>query len=187
LPEALLHAALGREVPERRSVTEPGAAPSGCFRCAGADSWLALSVKTEDDWRGLCRVMADAGLDDQLSVSSAEARLAAKQELNARVAAWLRTRDAAEVEAALHAQGVPASRSRNMREIVGDPHMRERAMFSEIDGEVQMATLPWLASDWRGAFTPTPAIGQDNDYVFGTLLGLSAERRAELAAEGTIR
>lgn len=188
LPEALLHAALGRDVPEPRSVTETGAAPSGCFRCAGDDQWLALSVRSEADWRGLCRVMADAGLDAEPFAATAETRLAAKDEINARVAAWLRGRDARTVEAALHAESVPASRSRHMAEIVADPHMREREMFREIDGRVQMATLPWLAEDnWRGVFTPTPAIGQDNDYVFGTLLGLSAERRAALAEAGTIR
>jgi crotonobetainyl-CoA:carnitine CoA-transferase CaiB-like acyl-CoA transferase len=191
LPEALLHAALGREVPEPRSVTETGAAPSGCFRCAGEDNWLALSVRSNEEWAGLSRIMADAGLGDL--PATPEARLAVKDEINARVARWLRTRDAAEIEAALHAQGIPASRSRHMKEIVADPHMRERAMFREIDGEVQMATLPWLTSEtsgsegWRGSYSPTPAIGQDNDYVFGTLLGLSAARRAELAEAGTIR
>lgn len=188
LPEALLHAALGRDVPEPRSTTETGAAPSGCFRCAGEDNWLALSVRTDAEWRGLCRVMADADLDGQPFAATAEARLAAKDELNARVAGWLRSRDARSVETALQAEGVPASRSRHMAEIVADPHMRERAMFREIGGETQMATLPWLADgNWRGAFAPTPAIGQDNDYVFGTLLGLSAERRAALAEAGTIR
>ncbi|WP_428029435.1 CaiB/BaiF CoA transferase family protein [Ancylobacter sp.] len=188
LPEALLHAALGRDVPERRSITETGAAPSGCFRCAGDDAWLALSVRTNEEWRGLCRVMAEADLDGQPFASGAATRLAAKEEINARVAAWLRTRDSHSSEAALQAEGVPASRSRHMAEIVADPHMRERGMFGEIDGTVQMATLPWLTEEgWRGAFAPTPAIGQDNDYVFGTLLGLSAEGRAALAEAGTIR
>ncbi|TCK28340.1 crotonobetainyl-CoA:carnitine CoA-transferase CaiB-like acyl-CoA transferase [Ancylobacter aquaticus] len=188
LPEALLHAALGRDVPEARSTTETGAAPSGCFRCAGDDAWLALSVRTDEEWRGLCRVMAEANLDSQPFAATAEERLAAKDEINNRVAAWLRTRDARAIEVALQAEGVPASRSRHMADIVADPHMRERAMFGEIDGKVQMATLPWLTEDgWRGAFAPTPAIGQDNDYVFGTLLGLSAERRAALAEAGTIR
>jgi benzylsuccinate CoA-transferase BbsF subunit len=186
LPEALLHAALGEQVAERRSTTEAGASPSGVFRCAGADEWLALSVRTEEEWRGLCRVVGDA--DFASGAGDAASRLAAKAELNARLAEWLRTRDAAAIETALHAEGVPAARSRNMAELVADPHMRARAMFREIDGQTEMATLPWLASDlWRGDFAPTPPIGRDNDYVFGTLLGLSAERRAELAEAGAIR
>ena len=186
LPEALLHAALGEDVKERRSTTEPGASPSGVFRCDGADEWLALSVHDDEEWRGLCRVVGDG--DFAAGPTDHAARLKAKPELNARLSAWLRTRDAAEIEKALHANGVPAARSRNMAEIVADPHMRERAMFREIDGAVEMATLPWLTTDkWRGAFAPTPSIGRDNDYVFGTLLGLSAERRAELAEAGAIR
>lgn len=186
LPEALLHAALGEDVPERRSTTEAGAAPSGVFRCEGADEWLALSVRTGEEWRGLCRVVGEpgfaAGMDD------AATRLKAKAELNARLGDWLRTRDAAAIEKALHANGVPAARSRNMAEIVADPHMRERNLFREIDGTVEMATLPWLTTEkWRGDFSPTPPIGRDNDYVFGTLLGLSAERRAAFAEAGIIR
>lgn len=187
LPEALLHAALGLDVPESRSTTEPGASPSGCFRCAGADDWLALSVRTEEQWRALCRVVGPEVFPATTAMDAA-ARLAAKQDLNARLAAWLRTQPAAAVEAALRESGVPASRSRNMSELVADAHMKARAMFREIDGTVEMATLPWLTSDlWRGAFAPTPQIGRDNDYVFGTLLGLSSERRSELVEAGTIR
>ena len=40
---------------------------------------------------------------------------------------------------------------------------------------------------WRGEFRPTPALGGDNDHVFGELLGLDAGRRAELVAKGVIR
>ena len=185
LPEALLHAALGEDVPERRSTTEPGASPSGCFRCAGEDDWLAVSVRTDEEWRGLCRV---ANFTDAAASMDTASRLKAKDELNAKLAAWLRTQSAPAIESALHANAVPASRSRNMSELVADAHMQQRAMFSDIDGTVEMATLPWLAADkWRGAFSPTPPIGRDNDYVFGTLLGLSSERRAELAEAGTIR
>jgi crotonobetainyl-CoA:carnitine CoA-transferase CaiB-like acyl-CoA transferase len=71
---------------------------------------------------------------------------------------------------------------------MGDPHMLERNMFQNRNGQVEMATLPWLTEDgWRGGFSPTPALGADNDYVFGTVLGLSARKRAELVESGTIR
>ncbi|TPJ57646.1 CoA transferase [Mesorhizobium sp. B2-6-1] len=186
LPEALLHAALGKTVPESRSVTETQASPSGCFRCAGPDEWIALSVRNEAEWRGLCRTMGDAA--PAASPADDASRYSTKKKLNALVAVWLKSQAAATAEAALQANGVPAARSRNMGQLVEDGHMRERAMFREIDGQVEMATLPWLTEDlWRGEFVPTPALGADNDYVFGTLLGLSAKRRAELVEAGTIR
>jgi benzylsuccinate CoA-transferase BbsF subunit len=188
LPEALLHAALGKPVPESRSVTESGASPSGCFRCAGPDDWIALSVRSDAEWRGLCRAMGDMAPVSATPLAKKASRLAMKDELNARVAAWLRSRDAADVEASLQENGVPAACSRNMGQLVKQAHMWERALFRDIGGRTEMGTLPWLTEDlWRGEFAPTPALGADNDYVFGTLLGLSAERRAELVEAGTIR
>ncbi|MBZ9870413.1 CoA transferase [Mesorhizobium sp. BR1-1-9] len=188
LPEALLHAALGKAVPERRSVTETGAAPSGCFRCAGADEWIALSVRNEPEWHGLCRAMGDMAPPPDRYLADDASRYAAKEELNLLVATWLKSQAASAAEVALQDNAVPAARSRNMGQLIKDRHMWERAMFREIGGHIEMGTLPWLTEDlWRGDFKPTPALGADNDYVFGTLLGLSAERRAELVEAGTIR
>jgi benzylsuccinate CoA-transferase BbsF subunit len=186
LPEALLHAALGKAVPERRSVTETGASPSGCFRCAGEDEWIGLSVRNEAEWHGLCRAMG--GQAPAMTVADDASRHAAKAQLNEQVAAWLCSQDAAAAETALQKNGVPAARSRNMDQLVKDGHLWQRAVFREIGGRVEMGTLPWMTEDlWRGEFTPTPALGADNDYVFGTLLGLSAARRAELVEAGAIR
>jgi benzylsuccinate CoA-transferase BbsF subunit len=188
LPEALLHAALEKTVPESRSITEPGASPSGCFRCSGDDDWLALSVRNEAEWQGFCRVMVTPDFTSNPRFADVESRLLAKEEINTRVAAWLRGQKADAMQASLQKNGVPSSRSRNMGQLATDAHMQARAMFREIEGKIEMATLPWLVDDlWRGEFAPTPAIGGDNDYVFGTLLGLSPERRAELAEAGTIR
>jgi crotonobetainyl-CoA:carnitine CoA-transferase CaiB-like acyl-CoA transferase len=188
LPEALLHTALGQAVPERRSVTETDAAPSGCFRCAGDDDWIALSVRSAKEMHGLCRAMGSMAMPWDSRFDDDRARYAMKEELNECIAAWLGSQDAAAAEAALQENGVPAARSRNMGQLVEDRHMRERGMFSEVAGQLEMGTLPWLTEDlWRGEFTPTPGLGADNDYVFGTLLGLSAERRAELVEAGTIR
>lgn len=188
LPEALLGAALGRGTTERHSATEPGAAPSGCFRCVGPDDWIALSVRTQAEWEGLCRVIADPALTGDGLFADPQARLRNKAALNERLGAWLATRSAAEVERAMWREGVPCSRSRHMGEIVEDLHLRERDLFQAIDGVLQMASLPWRTPEgWRGSFKATPAMGSDNEYVFGTLLGLSADRMRELEDAGTIR
>jgi len=39
-------------------------------------------------------------------------------------------------------------------------------------------------SDTPFRFEPTPRIGQDNDYVYGNLLGLSADEMEVLRDEG---
>lgn len=85
-------------------------------------------------------------------------------------------------------RGVPAARSRAIDEVVHDLHLLQRGVFRECDGEMELSPLPWLAGDgWRGRSSATPAIGADNDYVFGQILGLSPSRQQELKEAGVIR
>jgi benzylsuccinate CoA-transferase BbsF subunit len=184
MPEALLRAALGDEGESSGGNREPDAAPSGCFACAGDDKWLALSVRTDGEWQALAAV---AGLDAG-RYPDAAARLAAKAELNAAVAAWLKRIPAEEAETRLQAAGVPSARTRSMGDLLEDPHLTERGVFPHTEDGSRTIALPWSDEEgWRGRFPPAPALGGDNDYVFGTLLGLGGADIARLKQEGVIR
>jgi benzylsuccinate CoA-transferase BbsF subunit len=186
LPRALLQAAL-----EAQGVdgNDPAldAAPSGCFPCAGDDEWLALAVRSDAEWRALCDVMGRADLAADAAYADAAGRARAKATLDDAVAAWLRHRPAAQAERLLHGVRIPAARSRHIGELVEDEHLRRRGVFRTWNGELEMGPLPWLADrTWRGVSAPSPAMGADNDYVFGDILGLSRDRREELQQAGVI-
>ncbi|MFI4987584.1 MAG: CaiB/BaiF CoA transferase family protein [Alphaproteobacteria bacterium] len=188
LPGALLRAALGVPEGEPGSTTEPEAAPSGCFRCAGADDWLAVSVRCDREWRGLCAAAGWQDLVDSPGHADRQRRLAAKPQLNERLAAWLRTCPGELAERLLRQHGVPAARSRHIGELVRDEHLLARGVFQTSEAGPHLATLPWRDEHgWRGDYAPAPAIGADNDYVFGELLGLTPAARAELSKAGVIR
>lgn len=188
LPKALLRVALGQPAVDSGSRNEPGAAPSGCFRCAGHDEWLAVSVRSDGEWQGLCAAINRPDLAAAAAYADRSGRLPAKAALDDDLASWLRGRSASEAEAMLTDSGVPAARSRAIDEVVHDPHLLQRGVFRECDGEMELGPLPWLAGDgWRGRSSPTPAIGADNDYVFGEILGLSPSRQQELKEAGVIR
>jgi crotonobetainyl-CoA:carnitine CoA-transferase CaiB-like acyl-CoA transferase len=187
LPDAVLHSALGGETPEKGSESEIGAAPSGCFRCQGEDAWLAMSVRGDAEWSGLCRAMHNPELATDPRFRDAAARLAAKEELNRLVANWCAARTTAEAEAALQAQAVPCAPSRGIRELLTDAHLQERHIFRQIENGAWSIALPWMGDNgWRGALRPPPALGGDNDYVFGNLLGLSDDEQTALKAAGVI-
>jgi crotonobetainyl-CoA:carnitine CoA-transferase CaiB-like acyl-CoA transferase len=185
LPDALLHAGLGRAVPRHGCAEDLSGAPSGLFRCAGEDDWLALSVPDDATW---ARFRGVLGWAESSSLATVEGRLAASTELRDGIAAWYRTQDGATAEAALRARGIPAARSRGIYELVGDPHLTARGIFRQVEGGAWSIALPWTdAEGWRGLLAPMPALGAHNDYVFGELLGLPSARRAELAEAGAIR
>lgn len=188
LPDALLHAGLGRPVPRDGSIEELGAAPSGLFRCAGEDDWLALSVPDEAAWAGLCAALERPDWAASQELTSPEGRIAASVMLREGIAAWCRARSGTAAGTALRACGVPTARSRGIHDLVRDPHLTARGVFRDVGGGNWSNTLPWTdATGWRGRLAPMPALGADNAYVFGELLGIPAPRRAALAAVGAIR
>ena len=188
LPDALLHAGLGRAVRRDGSVEDLSAAPSGLFRCAGVDDWLAIAVPDDAVWRRFCTVLGRADWAEAGALTRMEGRIAARDALRDGIATWCRAQDGRAVEATLRAQGVPASRSRGIHELVGDAHLNARALFRAIEGGAWSIALPWTdAEGWRGLLAPLPGLGAHNEYVFGELLGLPAARRAELAEAGATR
>jgi benzylsuccinate CoA-transferase BbsF subunit len=188
LPRALLRAGLEQSGAACAGGVDIDASPSDCFRCAGADEWLAVSVCSDAQWLALCAAMGRTDLAADPAYADARGRARAKAELDGHVAAWLRNRQASEAETVLHDHRVPAARSRDIGELVHDEHLGQRGAFRPWNGELEMGPLPWLANgNWRGHSSPSPSIGADNDYVFGELLGLSPSRRQELVQAGVIR
>lgn len=180
LPDALLHAGLGRAVPRNGCAEDLSGVPSGLFRCAGDDAWLALSVTSDAEWRGLCAALERPEWLAMVDRHSPVLRDA--------IAAWCRGRHAAAAEATLRAHGVPSSVSRGIFDLVGDAHLGARGLFRQVEGGAWSIALPWMdATGDRGALAPVPKLGADNDHVFGALLGLDAARRQALAEAGVIR
>lgn len=75
--------------------------------------------------------------------------------------------------------------------LVDDPHLRERGFFASsphpTSGEVVMPGAPFRMSEtpWR-LDSPAPTIGQHNQDVFMSELGLDPEELAQLRKEGVI-
>ena len=187
LPDAVLHSALGQPTQEKGSEGEIGAAPSGCFKCLGEDDWIAVSVRHDAEWQALCRAIGRPDLAGNPALRDRPDRLKRKGELNRVLADWCAKRTLADAETGLQAERVPSAPSRGIRDLLGDPHLQERDIFRQIgDGRWSIA-LPWMdETGSRGKLAPAPALGADNDYVFGTLLGLSSDKQAELKTAGII-
>jgi crotonobetainyl-CoA:carnitine CoA-transferase CaiB-like acyl-CoA transferase len=78
------------------------------------------------------------------------------------------------------------------KELDADPHLNARGIFVEHQhpevGVRRHVGIPWRMSGtptevWRAA----PVMGQDNDYVFGELLGFSSDQIADLVTREVIR
>ncbi len=190
-PLVLEQLALGRE-PERRGNASPDAAPQGCYPCRGEDRWCALRVESDAEWERLCALAERPAWREDPRFATREARLGHGAELDASLAAWTATQDAYALMDALQRVGIAAGVVQTAEdELHRDHQLAARGFFERIEhlakGEVVAAGIPL-------GLTGTPAktgragaaIGQDNDAVFGGLLGMSPEEIQRAVRDGAI-
>jgi len=181
----------GRE-PRRLGNRSLRAAPHGCYPCRGDDRWCAIAVFGEDDWARFRRALGDPAWARAPRFASLALRREHEDALDAQVAAWTRERDAAAVMEALQAQGVAAGVVQDVEDLARrDPQLAARGFFEELEhlakGTVVATGVPLGLTGTPGRSGPAgAALGQDNAYVFGTLLGLSPQEIRACAEAGAI-
>jgi len=182
---------LGRE-PERLGNRSTRAAPHGCYRCRGEDRWCAISVFDDAEWKRFCRLLdREEWLADPRFAGLA-ARIENAEELDRLVEEWTQVRAEYEVMAAMQGAGIAAGVVQNTEDqLHRDPQLKARQFFEEIDhlkkGKVVATGIPLGLSGTPGRTTHAgSAVGQDNAYVFGEILGLSPEEIERYIAVGAI-
>jgi len=188
--EALLLAAAGGEA-FRIGNDHLRMAPHGVYRTRDPDRWLAIAVGSEEAWQALASLMARLDLLADNRFRTETSRHANRTALDAEVERWSGTREAEAASAALQKVGVAAHLSCTAQDIVDDPHLRERGMVVDVTdmaGNTRAAlSVPVrFSKSTTGLDRGTPRLGEDEEYVFGQLLGIGAEERTALIDQRVI-
>jgi crotonobetainyl-CoA:carnitine CoA-transferase CaiB-like acyl-CoA transferase len=180
-----------------RSPYKP-AVPSGAYRCAGTDRWLAISCFTDEEWRALAHVAGHADWLTDKRFATLAARLAQQDDLDAEVTRWTSQHDAYELMHKLQAAGVAAGvcqTAEDRCEGDHDPQLAALQWLTEVNG-TKIGTWPVAEVPVKLSETPAyvggptnrgaPNYGEDNEYVYGDLLGMSSGEIGRLADQGII-
>jgi crotonobetainyl-CoA:carnitine CoA-transferase CaiB-like acyl-CoA transferase len=165
----------------------PRAVPHGAFACRGDDRWIAIACWTDDEWARLSGIL---GFDDP-SLATLAARLERVDEVEAAVGAWTATRVREEIAELLQAARIEAVPVQDFGDIHEDPQVAIREHFVPLthpymgDGLYER-TGTRIGDAPHGYDRSGPTLGQDNDWVLGEVLGLSAEDRKRLEADGAL-
>ena len=171
----------------------PHAAPHNAYRCAGGgrNDWCTIACFTEAEWQALVKAMASPAWASDPKFATMLVRLENQEDLDRHIEAWTLHRNKYALMELLQAAGVPSAPVQSMSDrIERDPQLKHRETFASqakhpILGERVFEGMPMHLSEaswevWRAG----PVIGQDNDYVFGELLGLTPEDVAAQDREG---
>ncbi len=165
-------------------------APHNCYPCRGENRWIAIAVASDEEWSALRAAMGDPPWSGDERFGDRSRRHRNQDELDRRIGEWTRQHDHLELMHHLQDRGVAAGAVLDQREVMGDPHLRERGCYVEIDhpdtGVRSYARSPWKMSRTPQPVERAPLLGEHNGYVLGELLGLSDREIAELEREEVI-
>jgi crotonobetainyl-CoA:carnitine CoA-transferase CaiB-like acyl-CoA transferase len=183
--DVLIQASLGL-TPVRPGNSHLSMAPHGVYPTQQPDSWLTLAVRNDAEWQALVRELDQSAASSDPRFATGAARLRHRDELDVLLTHWLAACNADATAERLQSAGVCAHVSWSMLDIARDPHLRARGATTEVSAPdipprlAVGAPARFSKTDEVGIRRLTPALGEDEDYVFGELLGLSSARRADL-------
>jgi crotonobetainyl-CoA:carnitine CoA-transferase CaiB-like acyl-CoA transferase len=162
------------------------------YPCAGDDEWCVISIRTDADWRSATAVFGMPELVGDERFATGEARVAHRQELLAEVSVWTRNRTSSQVAEALQSAGVPAGQMNRPPDILNDPQLRVRKLFSDMEHPLLDHPLP--AETGPAPFRhippapqrPAPLPGQDTREICHKVLGMSSEETERLINDGVL-
>ena len=164
-------------------------APHGNFPCDGDDSWVAIAVRSDEEWQRLCGIMGKAESATDQRFADLEGRLGNVDDLERLIIQWTRERKAYDIMIQLQAEEIPCAPVLKAREVIESPQMTARGFFQPVDhpetGTYLHAGTPWrMARSPSRVRTPSPALGQHSDQILSTLLGVSTGEFASLVEKG---
>lgn len=191
LPDAIRGFTQSGREPQPEGNSSIQAAPHGVYRCQEEDRWCAVSASTEEEWTGLKKALGNPLWAEEARFSTLTLRLQHAEALDSLIQGWTEKLPAEEVMERLQKEGVPAGAVRNAADLANDPQLRARGFFLELDHPVLGRTLA-DANPIRLSGSPAkyrraaPLPGQDNEYVYCQLLGLSQDEINRLRMESII-
>jgi crotonobetainyl-CoA:carnitine CoA-transferase CaiB-like acyl-CoA transferase len=173
---------------ERQGNRNPHISPNNLYRTRDG-RWLALPASTEQMWRRLVGVMSapDLAVHDSMT-----ARLAHREEIEERVAAFVAAHDLEPLMSLLLEAGVAAGPVNSASDICADPHIRARGSVVEVADERRGRTRLLQAPAGRfSGFDGTiggraPGLGEHTSEVLRDLAGLTEPEIDDLTRRGAV-
>jgi formyl-CoA transferase len=174
---------------ERTGAILPNVAPSNVYKTS--DGLVLIAANQDTVFGRLAEAMGQPGLATDPRYATHGARGANQQELDAMVERWTQSLTTRQVLDLMDEHGVPAGLIYRAPEMLDDPHFKARDAIVTVPhpdfGELRMQNVAPKLSETPGSVrSPSPELGQHNDEVYLKVLGMAAQRYAELKSRKVI-
>ncbi len=163
---------------------EPGGQTS--IQCK--DGSVVIVAVTPPQWSRLFSTIGRPELANDKTFTDASAQN--RRLRDDAISQWAIARTVKEVLRSLEDADVPVAPVNTIAQAAQDPHLREREVLVEVEdaggGKVLVPGLTIKLSETPGRLGKVPKVGEHNDEVLSTILGLSREEIAGLRTEGVV-
>jgi crotonobetainyl-CoA:carnitine CoA-transferase CaiB-like acyl-CoA transferase len=163
----------------------------GCYQCRGEDRWIVITVWTDEQWTGLCQAFGHPDAANDQRFVDAPSRHRHHDAADELIRKWAIERDRDEIVHALRRNGICSGPVLDDADALNDQQLKARGYFVE---ENQEDTGSFLYPGFPYRFLNAPLtvrrgpvrLGEDNEYVYKQLLGLSDDEYSALERDGHI-
>ncbi|RPI11555.1 MAG: CoA transferase [Zetaproteobacteria bacterium] len=179
-----------REIPGPLGGAHPSIAPFQGYQ--GKDGqWVIAAIGNDKLWAQYCKILGREDLIEDPKFKTNPLRCDHRKEMNAILEVEMAKKTAREWCDIFEKERIPYSPINTLQQICDDPHIAHRKMLVEIDqpivGRMQVCASPLKLSETPGeVYAPAPMLGEHSEQVLRELLGYSAEKIAQLKADGVI-
>jgi crotonobetainyl-CoA:carnitine CoA-transferase CaiB-like acyl-CoA transferase len=170
--------------------------PHGAYRCKGDDNWVAISIQSDEQWRDLVDEMGSPGWALDARFTHYAGRKAHEDELDRQLTSWTVLLNRYDVMTRLQARGVPAGVVQKAADrFDSDPQLKARGYYQDLP-HTEIGTWPVEGFPTKLSRSPAdvggltgraaPKLGEDNDYVYRELFGLTTDELKALQQEDVI-
>jgi crotonobetainyl-CoA:carnitine CoA-transferase CaiB-like acyl-CoA transferase len=177
-------------VQERRGNRSVNNAPRNVYRTAD-DRWVAISTSAQTIAERVMHLVGHPEVIAEPWFASGAERARHAEELDAMVGGWIAARPFDQVIAAFEAAEAAVAPIYDIRQVMADAQYQALGTIATVAdpdlGPLKMQNVMFRMSDTPGAIRwAGRRKGQDNEAVYGELLGLGRDRLAQLVDLGVI-
>ncbi len=194
VPEPLMDYAFNGRVTGTSGNRDDRYAPQGTYPCEGDESWISLSVRTDNEWAAFCGVLQQPGWTTDPRFADGLSRFKNHDLLDELISGITISCTASNLQNRLQAVGVPAGEVLDGKALLFSDHLKARGFYEVVEHEEStgMPPLPYAGRPWKFSETPgeissaAPTLGEHNEAVLADLLGLDPSRISEMSDTGVI-
>jgi crotonobetainyl-CoA:carnitine CoA-transferase CaiB-like acyl-CoA transferase len=170
---------MGGRIPERIGNRYESNYPTDTFETK--DGMMVIGAANDKLWVKLCEIMKKPELATDERYDKNPKRVERYLEIRPIIAEWTKNYTTKEAVELLLDNGVPASPINNLAQVVEDPHAQAREMFVHVQhpvaGDTVLNGSQFKMTETNPVIeTPAPLLGQHNEEIYSTLLGLTKEQ-----------